>query len=425
VVLLLVLGLNQSSACSGTEFDCSAPTTIQDRRRDKSALSIVAFNAEWLFWSDGNNGPSVRCPYDHSAGTCRWSNKNQLDQHLQTVADLLYTTNADIIALVEVLDCVVLQCLIDAMGDNTYKPYMIPGRDTATDQNVAIISRIDPITALTRDESRATIYTSDSSCGNLPDSSYESGVSKHFIARFNVAGLGQISLIGVHFLAFPTTPDRCIRREAQATVIRNIATRERNSGRQVVILGDLNDYDRDLLDASNNVPTSRVSDFLKYNGNTQIMYNVVEQVTQRTNRYSSWWDRNNNCYVDNGELTLIDHILVSPVLNQRIRSVVIFNDVWEMCDSLESDHYPIKVVFDTPGGEEDTTILVDQAQTEQTQTEQSTDGSLPSDNNLSTYTLTISLVVVGVFIVIGAVVFYLRKRQTESNPPTYGTFVTQ
>jgi len=125
------------------------------------------------------------------------------------------------------------------------------------------------------------------------------------------------------------------------------------------------------------------------------------------------------------KLTLIDHILVSPVLNQRIRSVVIFNDVWEMCDSLESDHYPIKVVFDTPGGEEDTTILVDQAQTEQTQTEQSTDGSLPSDNNLSTYTLTISLVVVGVFIVIGAVVFYLRKRQTESNPPTYGTFVTQ
>jgi len=366
-----------------------------------------------LYWSNGNNGPSTRCPLDHTQGTCPWVNKAQADEHLQVVARKLVSINADIITLVEVLDCRVLQCLIDAMGDPSYKPYLIPGMDTATDQNVAIISRIDPISALTRDEQRAIVYRSESNCGSNLEDSYDSGVSKHFIARFNVAGLGPISLIGAHFLAFPTTPDRCIRRECQATVIKNIAQNERNAGRQVVILGDLNDYDRDILDASDSIPTSRVSNLLKYDGSTQIMYNVVERILQHPTRYSSWWDQDNDCLVEPGELTLIDHLLISPVLNQRVISVHLYNNVIEECESLESDHYPIKVVLDTPN----VGAVEDQVHSDQYP---DTEVNLSHAQVGTPYILTISFLILGVLL--GIVVYFVLKRQQKSVNPTYGTF---
>jgi len=147
-------------------------------------------------------------------------------------------------------------------------------------------------------------------------------------------------------LAYPTDAERCVKREAQATVLRNIAKYELDQGRQVILLGDLNDYDRDVLDASNSVPTSRVSRLLKYNEQgTKIMYNAAEFIVDQTDRYSSWWDKNNDCRVEPGELTLIDHMLISSQLRQLISSVRIYNIV-ELCGSLQSDHYPIKVVFD-------------------------------------------------------------------------------
>jgi len=332
------------------------------------------------------------------------------------VADFLVKVNADIVTLVEVLDCMVLQCLIDAMGDPSYKPFLIPGGDSATDQNVGIFSGVGPINALFRDEQRATIYSVDSTCGNLPEESYESGVSKHFIARFNIAGLGQISLIGAHLLAFPTTPDRCIRREAQATVLRNIAQNERNLGRQVVILGDINDYDVDVLDASDSVPTSRVSNFLKYDDSgRKIMYSVVESVTQQPSRYSSWWDQDNDCIVEDGELTLIDHLLISPLLNSRLLTVQLYNTVIEECDSLESDHYTIKVVLDTSS----MVTVEDQSHLEELSNEEANLSS-SSGSGWTTSVFVISFIILGIFIGIGGFV-YLKKQQNPVQQ-SYGTF---
>jgi len=344
-ILLVVISSSLGCGTDGEPRTCSSPTTRQDRRPNKNYLSVAVFNVEWLFWSDGEGGPSNKCPRDHSDGTCPWINKAQAEAHIRTIADALNTINADIIALVEVQDCVVLQCLINAMGDSTYKPYLIPGTDTATDQNVGIISRIDPESALFRDEQRATIYRDESPCGRgLSAPSYNSGVSKHFISRFNIAGFGPISIIGLHFLAYPTDQERCIRREAQVTVIRNIARNEINRGNQVIVLGDMNDYDDDVLDASYSKPISRVSGILKYNQNQRVMYNVAEFIPQQSVRYSHWWDRDNDCEVAAGELTLIDHLFITPQLRDQISSVRIYNSI--ECDSLKSDHYPIKVVFE-------------------------------------------------------------------------------
>jgi len=346
---LLVCIAIVSSGCgnNGESRTCNSPTR-QDRRYDRTRLSVATLNAEWLFWDDGNNGPSNKCPKSHSQGTCRWADMEEAEAHISAVAKALVLIDADIITIEEVQDCVVLQCLIDAMEDYTYKPYLIRGTDTATDQNVGIISRIDPVSPLFRTENRATIYRDDSPCGkNLPDSSYNSGVSKHFIARFDVPGIGPITLIGLHLLAFPVDPDRCIKREAQATVLKNVAAAELRAGSQVIILGDLNDYDFDVSDRSNSVPLSRVSRLLKQNvQGEKIMVSVAEQIPLQSDKYSSWWDRNNNCIVEPGELTLIDHLFVSSELKDLIISARIYNTI-EPCGSFQSDHYPVKVVFST------------------------------------------------------------------------------
>jgi len=295
---------------------------------------------------------------------------------------------------------------------------------------VGFISRIDPFSTLTRNELRATIYTDESSCGNLPNPSYESGVSKHFISRFNVAGLGRISIIGLHFLAFPTTADRCIRREAQASVIRSIAQIERNAGYEPVILGDFNDYDSDILDASNSVPTSRVFEFLKYSGSSKIMYNVVEKVTVRSQRYSSWWDKDNNCILAPGELTLIDHMLVSPSLWSRISGVTIYNQVIQECESLHSDHYPIKATFytnaalDTEDTMEESTVGGTQVLDAMETTESKDEVSTPKEEGSG---LSVGMsVTIGVGVVLTvtiiAIVVIVKRRKEEIVTSSYGTF---
>jgi len=142
----------------------------------------------------------------------------------------------------------------------------------------------------------------------------------------------------------------------------------------------------------------------------KIMYSVIEGVSQKPSRYSSWWDQNNDCFVQDGELTLIDHLLISPILNARVISVQLYNSVLEECDSLESDHYPIKVVLDTSS--------MDTVE-EQTQLEEY-EANLSSSSGWTTSVLIISGIILGISIGIG--VFVYLKRQQNPVQQSYGTF---
>ena len=54
-------------------------------------------------------------------------------------------------------DCRVLQLLTNELGEHHgYEPYMVKGTDTATGQNVALLSRIDPDIPLERTEARVS-----------------------------------------------------------------------------------------------------------------------------------------------------------------------------------------------------------------------------------------------------------------------------
>jgi len=174
----------------------SVPQIPQDRRTNKDTLSVITYNPEWLFLSNDQD-PSL-CP---ELG-CIYSTLEEALTHVQAVAKELQKVNADIVNLIEVEGCEVLQTLVDYIGEEYgYKYYLIPGTDTYTGQNVALLTRIDPIIDLERTDNRVVYPVSNTTCTG-PIESDDYGVSKHYYTKFNVNNT-IINFFSVHFLSRP------------------------------------------------------------------------------------------------------------------------------------------------------------------------------------------------------------------------------
>jgi exonuclease III len=119
-------------------------------------------------------------------------------------------------------------------------------------------------------------------------------------------------------------------------------------GFEIVMIGDFNDYDGVVLDINSNKPTSRVLDILKgtqgeYAGK-YLLRSAAENVPQQE-RYTEWWDQNNNCVGELKEFSTIDHILISESLFSHIVGASIYHNYGAACGNYESDHYPVVVDF--------------------------------------------------------------------------------
>lgn len=238
-----------------------------DRRRDKSRLSIVEFNVEWLF-SRFNNRVRIACP----GKDCPWKSENQAKEHIYRIASILNQLDADIIHLNEVQDAYTLEILNNATKyKNEYRIYLVPGEDKITGQNVAILSRIDPLAPLSRYKlERVKFPIPGSKCKEndileQSNSKSTSGVSKHYKARFRIpleSGLHfEWIMVGLHLLAFPNDPRKCFQREAQAMAM-NLAIKKDltlNPCDNLIIIGDLNDFDHRVIVPKNEKIISRAS----------------------------------------------------------------------------------------------------------------------------------------------------------------------
>jgi exonuclease III len=175
----------------------------------------------------------------------------------------------------------------------------------------------------------------------------DTGVSKHHITEFNINGIN-IAMIGAHLIAFPTDKMRCAEREAQAQILQNVIYGYMEKGSEIIFMGDLNDFDAEVLDANNNKPLSMVLDILKGNaGINAKKYQLVNIATKipKEKRFSDWWDKNSNCNSTANEFSMIDHILVTPKLQEKIVGQFIYQDYPEYCGTLNSDHYPVVLDF--------------------------------------------------------------------------------
>ena len=294
------------------DTECPTVTSIGDRRKDKNSLRLVQYNVEWLF-IDYYAG--MDCP----GNGCTWHTVSDAQTHMSYVANVVKTLQPDIINFCEVEGCDELNMLKDQL-DSSYYPYLKKGTDTGTGQNVGILTRIDPLVSLYRSEEKIAYPISGTKCGSTTASG-TSGVSKHYITEFKI-GTMNVAMIGAHLLAIPTDPSRCVQREAQAQVLQNIVSSYIQKGYEVILIGDMNDYDAEVLDVNSDKPTSRVLDIMKgldgQKKGTYTLTNIATKIAQ-SERYSDWWDSDNNCNTSSQkDLSMIDHILVTANINKKI-----------------------------------------------------------------------------------------------------------
>jgi exonuclease III len=260
------------------------------------------------------------------------------------VSKRIQALNPDIINFCEVEGCDELNILKDKL-DGTYVSYLKKGTDSATGQNVGMLTRIDPLKSLYRTELKYSYPILGSNCGYTGSVS-SSGVSKHYITEFLFNGIN-IAFISAHLIAIPTDSSRCAQREAQASVLQTIIVDYINRSYEVIMIGDFNDYDGEVLDVNSHKPTSQVLDILKgYKGDfagQYQLYSAAETIVQ-SERYSDWWDSDNNCNTASKyDYSMIDHILVTDVIRKNIANVFIYHEYNEYCGKYDSDHYPVVV----------------------------------------------------------------------------------
>lgn len=324
--------------CVGSDTEC--PNVTLSENITVKNLRLVQYNVEWLFVDYYS---TMNCPGDG----CTWKNEIDAKKHMQVVADRVNYLNPDIINFCEIEGCDELN-MLNSLLNNSYTPYLKKGTDLGTGQNVGMLTKYNPKINLYRSEERVEYPILGSQCGNYTVSG-TTGVSKHYITEFNINGI-DIAFIAAHLLAIPTDPNRCIQREAQAQVLQNIIYSYIIDRKyEVIVVGDMNDYDGEILDQNSNKPTSRVLDFIKgLDGNNKGKYELIN-IAYRLNskeRYSDWWDSDNNCNTSSkNDYSMIDHILVTSSIDKYISNVTIYHGYDEYCGKWDSDHYPVVVDF--------------------------------------------------------------------------------
>jgi exonuclease III len=319
-----------------SDTECAiVPTVSEDRRPNKTSVRLVQYNIEWMFW---DYYAAADCP----GKGCSWVNQSEVQIHMDHVVKVIRDLNPDIINFCEIEGCDELSKIQNLLEDDTYRPYLKKGKDTATGQNVGMLTRLDPIKSLYRTEEKHEYPIKNSQCGYTGNVS-TSGVSKHYITEFswkNSTTTTKIALIAAHLLALPTDKMRCAEREAQAMVLQNVISSYIQKGYEVIMMGDFNDYDGEIPDINANKPTSRVLDILK---GEQYLYSVSEKIPQEE-RYSDWWDSDNNCKTSSPkDYSVIDHILVTKNIRDRIQDAFMYHGYQEYCGKYDSDHFPVVV----------------------------------------------------------------------------------
>lgn len=335
--LFFLLSLFVGTIMADTE--CPLVTSSGDRRQDKNKLRLVQYNVEWLFIDYYS---SANCP----GSGCSWSNSSEAQTHMSYVTKVIHDLNPDIINFCEIEGCDELNMVKSNLNDATYMSYLKKGTDSATGQNVGMLTRIDPLVSLYRTEEKYSYPIQGSKCGYT--GSGTTGVSKHYITEFKLGNMN-VAFIAAHLLAIPTDSSRCAQREGQASVLQPVIADYISRKYEVIVLGDFNDFDGEVLDVNNNKPTSQVLNIFKgyfgeYAGQYELI-SVAESVAQ-SERYSDWYDSDNNCNTQSGkDYSMIDHVLVTQGIKNKIDDVFFYHAYPESCVTYNSDHYPVVIDF--------------------------------------------------------------------------------
>ncbi|MCG8455440.1 MAG: endonuclease/exonuclease/phosphatase family protein, partial [Holophagales bacterium] len=308
--LALILALAAGApACAGPTGDArpaataapaaapAANATAEGKAWDgDGVLRLLAWNVEWMW--DG------RPPEDGDLDFPRRGRRQEALAHMEAVAEVLRQADADLVHLGEVEDSRTLDELVDRyLEGQGYEPHFVAGRDTATGQDVALLSRL-PVSSFGFDPVRGR------------SGSTRKGVSKHYVATLE-AGELKLGVVGLHFLARPRRQSRIHPRQAQADAVRRMAARLVSQGRELIVWGDFNDYDPRVADRRSSRPITEVLRWVREldpDDPGDDLANALARVPEAervTSRHG----------------TAIDHVLLSAGLYSRVQKAQILRQV--------------------------------------------------------------------------------------------------
>jgi exonuclease III len=287
--------------------------------------------------------------YSNCPGSgCTWETVSEAQTHMDYIANIINDLNPDIINFCEIEGCDELDMLANITNPQ-FESYLIKGTDTSTGQNVGMLTLVDPQVDLYRTETKLSYPITESECGYTGQSG-QTGISKHYMTKFNLNGIN-IAMVSAHLLAYPTDVQRCAEREVQAQILQEQIYWLIINNYEIILLGDFNDWDKQIPDANLNVPISNVLNILKgLNGsysNSYELKSIGDKISQDT-RYSEYWDSNSDCVVTSNEFSMLDHILVTPNLYNKITNAFAYHAYPHNCtgSSYNSDHDPVVVDFE-------------------------------------------------------------------------------
>lgn len=265
------------------------------------------------------------------------------NKQFESVASIIEALNPDIFNLVEVTSREGVELLVKILhekGLTDYRGYHIDSNDTFSGMDVGLISKIAPdpvegklIRTLYSPKDDPTWRESYSFTGRSGNPMrLSASLSRNSCYLLTIDGY-KLGFLGLHLKSNPSDPWSNARRSAQSKVVQR-AIRQELVGRGYlpIVLGDLNDYDPDVPDRDEERdPVTTVlrdiKDFDPEQPGPELV-NVAERIQRQADRYTSFWDRNENRVPDPYDVfTMIDHILLPKELMPHVTRVFIFQNI--------------------------------------------------------------------------------------------------
>ncbi len=307
-------------------------------------LRIATFNAEILTAPGSRDGQFKKYRWDVARS-----------EQFERVAAVIEAIHPDILNLVEVTSKESVDLLVEILhekGLTDYQGYHVDSNDSYTSMDVALISKYMPdeiqgkmIRTMFSENDDPTWRESYQVIGRSGRASNRNGSISRNAVYLVTIGSTRLGFLGLHLKSNPSDAAANALRSAQARIAQRIIRQEiTGRGYQPIVLGDLNDYDPDVpdRDAERNSVTTVIHDIKDFDherpGNE--LENVARRIPRVADRYTSFWDRNENGARDPYDVfTMIDHILLPKELMPLVKRAFIFHSI----DLETSDHRAVVV----------------------------------------------------------------------------------
>ena len=245
-----------------------------------------------------------------------------------------------------------LVSILHEKGLTDYHGYHVENNDTFTGMDVALISKIEPVEiggqrirtmfSESEDPTWRETYCVQGRSGKA--FSRNASLSRNAVYLLVVAGQ-KLGFLGLHLKSNPSDEAANAQRSAQAFIVQRVVQQEIVArGYLPIVLGDINDYDPDVPDRDEQRDPATtvlrdIKDFDSQQSGDELV-NVAKMIPRQEDRYTSFWDRNENGARDPYDVfTMIDHILLPKELMPYVKRAFIFHSI-----ALEtSDHRAVVV----------------------------------------------------------------------------------